>query len=85
VTEALNKRLKCSKIFNPFFRAIHFLVASRVNIKIRELHLRFFAFYIDAYRHAFSADIYMIKLFVRMGYLDNFNVLDFFMLNCSES
>lgn len=83
-TNVLVKRLRDSKIFNPFFRMMHFLVSSRMNIKLRELHFRFFAFYVDSYRDAFGTDTYMIKLFVRFGFLNNLNVLDFFILNCSQ-
>lgn len=84
-TAQLAHRLKDSKVFNPFFRILHFIISARVNPQLRDLHMRFFYFYMDSFRYGFSIDLYMIKLFVRMGFLHNLNTLDFFVLNCTES
>lgn len=82
--DTINKLMNESpKIFFPFFRCIHFMISSRANKNIKDLHSDFFSYYVDYWHTAYAIDVFMVKLYIRLTSVKDF--MDIYMLNGPES
>jgi hypothetical protein len=68
-------------IASPFFKCLSFMIDKRAHPKIKELHYKYFQFYVDAFREAYSIDVFMVKTLVRIMGAKLANPLEFYMVN----